>query len=178
MQPKDYHPPKDLNTVPSTNLLINYIYGYRSYDTRNNLRYSPKGEAVYHTAGAGIVLNQNKNTMRVTTVHNDDITCLDSFRNLVATAEMGNKPLIAIWDSETMETVMTFNKPLQKSISNIAFSPSGRLIAATSMSDNHEIAIYDIGKKCLLATGNGPRSPIFALKFTQNEEYVVCGCAK
>jgi hypothetical protein len=46
------------------------------------------------------------------------------------------------------------------------------------MNDNHEIAVYDVAKKCLLATGNGPRSPIFALKFTQSEDQVVCGCAK
>jgi hypothetical protein len=112
MKPKGYVAPSNLNTPPSTNIEIEYIYGYRSYDTRNNLRYSPKGEAVYHTAGVGIVLNQTKNTMRVTTVHNDDITCLDTWKNLVVTAEMGRRPLIAVWDTETMETVMTFSKPL------------------------------------------------------------------
>jgi WD40 repeat protein len=178
MKPKGYVAPPNLNTVPSTNIEIEYVYGYRSYDTRNNLRYSTKGEAVYHTAGTGIVLNQAKNTMRTTTVHNDDITCLDSWKNLVVTGEMGRRPLIAVWDTDTMEVIVSFSKPLEKSISNVAFSPSGKYIAATSMSDNHEIAIYDVIKKELVATGNGPRSPIFALKFTQEEDKVVCGCAK
>lgn len=169
MKPKGYSPPSILNTAPSSNLEIEYVYGYRSYDTRNNLRYSPKGEAIYHTAGTGIVLNQAKNTMRTTTVHGDDITCLDTWKNLVVTGEMGRRPLIAVWDSETMQVVCSTSKPLEKSISNVAFSPSGKFIAATSMSDNHEIAVYQLTKDGLVmvATGNGPRSPIFALKFTQ-----------
>ena len=66
---------------------ITYVYGYRSYDTRDNLRYNAQGEVVYHTAACGIVLNKNKNTMRVSTAHNDDITCLDlnPSKGLIAT---------------------------------------------------------------------------------------------
>lgn len=63
------------------------MYGYRSYDTRDNVRYNSQGEIVYHTAACGIVLNKNKNTMRVNTSHNDDIICLDvnTSKGLVAT---------------------------------------------------------------------------------------------
>jgi hypothetical protein len=43
------------------------VYGYRSYDTRDNLRYNSNGDVVYHTGGCGIVLNKAKNTMKVTT---------------------------------------------------------------------------------------------------------------
>jgi microtubule-associated protein-like 6 len=63
--------------TPNIDMEISYVYGYRSYDTRDNLRYNAQGEIVYHTAACGIVLNKNKNTMRVNTTHNDDITCLD-----------------------------------------------------------------------------------------------------
>lgn len=44
--------------------------------------------------------------MRVTTVHNNDITCLDlnSNRNLVVTGEMGRKPALIVWDANTLET--------------------------------------------------------------------------
>lgn len=40
---------------------------------------------MYHTAGVGIVLNQNKNTMKTMNLHNDDITCLDSKDNITVT---------------------------------------------------------------------------------------------
>ena len=178
MAPNNPNVPKDQNQPPSTNLEINYVYGYRSYDTRDNLKYSPKGEVVYHTAGLGIVLNQGKNTMRTHDLHNDDVTCLDVRDNIAATGEMGNKPLIAVWDTETMEKVFTISSPLQKSIATIALSPSKKYLAATSMSDKHEIAIYSLETQSLVATGNGPRSVIFALKFTANEDMVAAACSK
>lgn len=99
---------------------------------------------MYHTAGVGIVLDQTKNTMKTITIHNDDITSLDTWNNIVVTAEMGRRPLIAVWNCETMELVASFSEPLERSISNVAISPNGKYVAATSMSDKHEIAVYDI----------------------------------
>lgn len=64
-----------------------------------------------------------------------------------------------------MDKITTFASPLQQNIACIAISPSKKYIAASSMSDKHQIAIYDIEKKELVATGNGPRSVIYALKF-------------
>ncbi len=79
-------PIKHLN-APNQSLDINYVYGYRSYDTRSNLKYNINNDVVYHTAGCGIVLNKLKNTQKVNTTHNDDITCLDIHvkKNIVAT---------------------------------------------------------------------------------------------
>jgi hypothetical protein len=50
---------------------------------------------------------------------------------------MGRKPLITIWDAKTGETKAIFKNNLEKSIACIAISPSGKYVAATSMSDNH-----------------------------------------
>lgn len=150
---------------------ISYVYGYRSYDTRDNLRYNAQGQAVYHTAACGIVLNKQKNTMRVNTTHNDDITCLDvnAAKGIVATGEMGRWPSLVIWDASTLETKTVFAKKLERNISNVSISKSGKYVAASSMNDKHEIAVYDIQKNSLVAFGQGPKSVIFALKFLQNE---------
>lgn len=42
---------------PNANLELEYVYGYRCHDTRNNLRYGDRGQLVYHTAGVGIVMD-------------------------------------------------------------------------------------------------------------------------
>jgi hypothetical protein len=47
---------------PSANLKIKYAHGFRSFDTRNNLKYASKNEIVYCTAALGIVLDKVKNT--------------------------------------------------------------------------------------------------------------------
>jgi len=51
-------------------------------------------------------------------------------------------------------------------------------VAATSMSDKHEIAVYDIQKNALIAFGNGPRSVVYAIKFNSAEDEVVLACQK
>ena len=101
------YPPGQLptdNKVPNVNLDIGYIYGYRSYDTRNNIGYNSQSEIVYHTAACGIVLNKKSNTMKVNTAHNDDITCLDvnTGKGLVATGEMGRWPSLIVWDANSL----------------------------------------------------------------------------
>jgi microtubule-associated protein-like 6 len=47
---------------PLAGLELEYIYGYRCHDVRNNLRYTEEGKIVYHAAGAGVVLDQTNNT--------------------------------------------------------------------------------------------------------------------
>ena len=166
--------------MPNVNLDIGYIYGYRSYDTRNNIGYNAQGDVVYHTAACGIVLNKKSNTMKVNTSHNDDITCLDvnTSKGLVATAEMGRWPSLIVWDANTLETKTVFAKKLERSISNVAISKSGKYVAATAMNDKHEIAVYDIQKNALVAFGDGPRSVVFALKFNSQEDEVILACQR
>lgn len=50
---------------------------------------------------------------------------------------MGKKPAIVIWDANTAETKAVFQNKLEDSIACIAISPSGKYVAASSMSVNH-----------------------------------------
>lgn len=60
--PNDYKPTKRESNSPAVALEINFVHGYRCFDTRNNIKYSPKGELIYHTAVIGIVLDTKSNT--------------------------------------------------------------------------------------------------------------------
>ena len=55
---------------------LDFIHGYRGFDTRNNLHYLPDGRILYHAAGAGIVLNPQDMTQSFYLEHSDDIICL------------------------------------------------------------------------------------------------------
>lgn len=116
--------------------------------------------------------------MKTMDLHNDDITCLDVRDNITVTAEMGKRPLIVVWDNETMEKIATFSAPLERSIACVAISPSKKYIAASSMCDTHDIAVYDIEKQKLVASGKGPKSVIYSLKFSESEDVVAASCAK
>ncbi len=40
---------------------MDFIYGFRCDDTRNNIKYNTKGEIVYHAAATGIVYDLKGN---------------------------------------------------------------------------------------------------------------------
>jgi len=81
------------STLPK--LEIEHVYGYRSFDCRNNLHYNAEGNAVFMSAACGVIFNTE--TMRQTVyggaevemkqksdpdsdqlaVHRNDILCLD-----------------------------------------------------------------------------------------------------
>ena len=80
---------------------------------------------------------------------------------------MGAKPSLVIWDSNTLETKAIFKNKIVKSIATVAISKSGQYVAATSMNDNHEIAVYNLSNNSLVAYGRGPRSVIYCIRFNK-----------
>lgn len=71
--PSDYKPSKLDGAEPDANLKLEYVYGYRCHDVRNNLRYTNDDHFIYHTAALGIWMNPFKNTQRFHFGHKDDI---------------------------------------------------------------------------------------------------------
>lgn len=47
---------------PAASLDLEYVYGYRTKDMRNNLFFLPDGRVLYNAAALGIVLNVDDNT--------------------------------------------------------------------------------------------------------------------
>jgi len=76
--------------------------------------------------------------------HKDDIHCLaiDPTGKYAATGEIGPKPLLCVWDVTTMECVARFNAPLKKGIKTVAFSHDGKLLAASALDDEHQVAVW------------------------------------
>jgi len=60
--PDGYKAPKGKPSEPIQNLELEYIYGYRCHDVRNNLRYTSDGKLVYHAAAVGVVMDQLSNS--------------------------------------------------------------------------------------------------------------------
>lgn len=47
---------------PEGNLKIKYAHGFRSFDTRNNLKYINQNDVAFTTAALGVVMNKPSNT--------------------------------------------------------------------------------------------------------------------
>jgi WD40 repeat protein/Ca2+-binding EF-hand superfamily protein len=196
--PSNYQPARGEDAQPDAHLELEYVHGYRCHDTRNNLRYAENGDIVYHSAAVGIVMNKEERTQKFFFDHIDDITSLAIHPNkrLVATGEIGPYPLIAIWDTETMECKVRMNGPLQKGINHLAFSKDGRYLIATAADDDHNVAIYDWEKGSAvqntnikarqkaqqatptLAWGKGTRANILGACFNQGGDTIALVCVK
>ena len=50
------HPPPN-SSPPDVNFTLDYVYGYRCEDSRQNVYFNADGEAVYMTAALGVILN-------------------------------------------------------------------------------------------------------------------------
>ena len=49
-----------MGKLPNAELKLVWAHGFRSFDTRGNLKYLPNDEIVFTTAGVGVVYNPTK----------------------------------------------------------------------------------------------------------------------
>lgn len=90
--------------LPKAALEMNFVYGYRGWDCRNNIAFAESCfEVVYHVAGIGIVYNSSQHSQIHNTEHGADIVCLSVHPggHTVATGDLGARPKIVLWDSNT-----------------------------------------------------------------------------
>lgn len=190
-KPSDYISGNDpkVGTIPEVDLELEYIYGYRCHDTRNNIAYSPSGDLIYHTAAVGIVMNKKNQSQKFFFGHYDDITCLDVYDTLVATGQVGKIPSIHIWDSSTCKSRGVITSPLQRGISHLCFSNNGKKLAAISIDKYHSVAVFDVQKllnstgnkynsEILLAFARGPEETVFHMVFDCTDNRIVFGCKR
>ena len=76
---------------PDVSLGLEFVFGYRGYDCRDNLFFiHESGEMVYHVAALGIVYNKDTKVQKFYDQHTDDILslCLHPLKNYVATGQV------------------------------------------------------------------------------------------
>ncbi|KAL3875087.1 hypothetical protein ACJMK2_038022 [Sinanodonta woodiana] len=153
--------------APIDSLKLDYIFGYRGYDCRNNLFYTQTGEIVYHVAAAGIVYSKEKGTQRFYLEHTDDILCLciHPQKDFVATGQVGRDPSVHVWDADTMKTVAILKGQHQRGICAVDFTGDGKKLVSVGLDDNHCIVVWDWKKGEKLATTRGHKDKIFVVKW-------------
>lgn len=117
---------------PQGNLTLKYAHGFRSFDTRNNLKYINQNEVLFTTAALGVVLNKQANTQSFFNMHEEDVVALAIHpgRQIVATGQMAAKGKakmidIFVWDVQTKEVLARLNNFHRGAIRRLEFSPAG-----------------------------------------------------
>jgi len=94
--------------MPDANISAKFVYGYRSYDTRNNVKWTKHGSVLYHTGALGIVLDPSNNSQTFFVQHERDIVSLAIHPNgmIAATGELVGEadfPEVYVWNIETKD---------------------------------------------------------------------------
>lgn len=154
--------PAPSKKAPDREYEIDWVYGYRSEEARQNAQFNANGQAVYPTAALGVIFDymnmsqqyfgggktskggrKQKDESNDKGGHSDDVTALNMSldRSMVATGQNGQQPLIFVWSA--FDAKMITKKRLPKGsrlVTGIAFSASKKYIAASDAAE--KIAAY------------------------------------
>lgn len=171
------NPPKFVAEPPTTGLELEYVYGYRAIDSRQNLFYTNNpSKVVYMTAALGVVLDKTKNTQQFfgggdtksASAHNDDITALaiSPDRTMVATGQVGKTPIICIWSADTCESISQFKQARDtRAVKAISFNKDSEYIATAGSDNDHSVFVFDLKGTKLGEQRSGP-DPILDLAWS------------
>ena len=171
---------------------MEWVYGFRSMNARNNVRYNIRGEVIFHAAGLGVVYDKNRDVQRFHAgYHAGDILCLavDSSRRFCATGEEGDRPGINVWDTQTTRLLCRLGggggtkggtqeegPHCGGGVSCVTFSHDGRRLASVSNDIDWTLAVWrsqrgDWTDGQLIAWRPSSRCKILFVHFTGHSQY-------
>uniref|UniRef100_A0A4W3H8Y1 EMAP like 5 n=1 Tax=Callorhinchus milii TaxID=7868 RepID=A0A4W3H8Y1_CALMI len=166
-------------TAPNCHLRLEWVYGYRGHQCRNNLYYTAAKEIVYFVAGVGVVYNTREHKQKFFLGHSDDIIslALHPERTLVATGQVGKEPCICIWDTYNVQTVSILKDVHTHGIACLAFDLEGQRLMSVGLDSKNTICVWDWRRGKVLATTPGHSDRIFDISWDlhQPNKMVSCG---
>lgn len=181
--PTDFKQNKADSEMPDQNLRMEYVHGYRGFDSRDNLKYADDpNEVIYISAAIGIVLKKKENEQRFFNQHRDDVVsfAIHPGRNICATGQMAEKGRakmidLYVWDSDTMAVIQKLSGFHRRAINVVKFSPSGKYLLSVGEDDNHSVAIYDWAKALLVCSSKVGGAKMLTAAWKDDKEFVVAG---
>jgi len=189
------HPPFNPK-VPSEEYELEYVYGYRTYDCRQNLYFTSTGKVVYNVAALGVILDPNTNTQKFfgggstgksisPDQHDDDIVCLSISpdRKYAATGQVGPKPTLYIWDTETgklknSKSKYRITEKNTRAVSACAWSSDGKYVGLLDRSDKPIAYVIDSTTGALVYKESTGASQVLAISWSKKpgeQVFATCG---
>ena len=188
--PDGYTRESDALAPPLENLKLEFVYGARAHDARDNVFFNAKGEIVYHTAAMGVAYNKESNTQRFLiddpnarspTGHRGDIVSMARHPSgsIFATGEVAKSPRILVWSAEDMRgPLIVLQGMLKRAVSSLTFSRDGHLLAAIGADIDFTLVLYRWQTGALLASSPVSRDKIVQVRWSPFQDYVVTAGVK
>ena len=158
---------------PDTTYELEYVYGYRCADSRQNVHFNAAGQAVYMTAALGVILDPASNTQKFfgggeventaknvandQNHHTDDIMCVKvcPARHKAASGQVGARPTVFTWDASTGEKINRIKVGKgARGIAAIDINLDG-MICAVDLHNDHHVYVWDASGNMLFKEKGG-----------------------
>ncbi|KAG1662874.1 Echinoderm microtubule-associated protein-like 1 [Nymphon striatum] len=181
-----------INNAPAQKLKLDWVYGYRGRDCRNNLYLLPTGEMVYFLAAVVVLYDVEEQSQRHYLGHTDDIKCLAIHPNrlLIATGQVAshdrrvNRPHIRIWDSVSLNTLHVLGVgDFERSVCCLAFSKTdgGSWLCAVDDASEHNLSVWDWPRHdrgMKIAEVKSTSDTVLAVEFHPMDRDIIVSCGK
>ena len=180
--------PKADPSIPDSHLRLEWVHGYRSFDSRSNLVYNGNGDIVYPVAAVVVVYSSKGRRQRHFTGHNDDIRCLAQHPvnpNLIVSGQnativngKGSPPYVCVFDSTDFSKQWTLKLSRDdRAVRSVCFTGCGKYVVSVSNDDQHSVKLWDWEAGRCLVTAKGDASPIFMVRANHKDktEFVTVG---
>jgi WD40 repeat protein len=164
---------------PPYDLKIEHVFGYRIYDTRENLFYIDDHTIIYMTGAMAVIHDTIQHSQVIfggnncddpSLCHTDDIISLSYYPgdiSMVATGQRGIKPCILVWSP--LDPTVVYAKFEQsknsKEVTALDFNKTGEYLASIGKDDNHSFYVFDIANNSLLWTDTTDKNVKFSIAY-------------
>ncbi|XP_013411002.1 echinoderm microtubule-associated protein-like 2 isoform X2 [Lingula anatina] len=191
---REFYPPTlsdgniDDGERPDKKLKLDWVYGYRGHDARNNLYVLPSNELLYYVAAVAIVYDKQRELQRHYTGHNEDISSMALHPNetYVATAQLAGETAdtaahIRVWDVRSLSTYAIIGLGVfQVGLSSLDFSAEseGEYLMAIDEGERHVMSVWNWQDEKMLAKTTLTNAPKHSLDDEEDTsiETVIWGC--
>ncbi|XP_059160447.1 echinoderm microtubule-associated protein-like CG42247, partial [Physella acuta] len=193
---REFFPPsvpdeEDDGRKPEKKLKLEWVYGFRGRDMKQNLAVLPStGQLVYSVAAVVVLYDKKFGTQKHYMGHSEDITCLTIHPNgrFIATGQTSGKTPetgahIRVWDGTSLSTYAVIGLgTFQQGISCLNFSErgipgtdstTGELLMAIDDSERHQLSVWDWQTEKMVARTTTTNEPVVAGCFYPSDESIL-----
>ena len=174
--------PEDFKHELSVKLTPEYVIGYRSKDSRNNLKYLDDNTIIYPAGSIIIVSDIKKNTQRHLIKNKEEIQAfsIHAEKKLIAVGDIlknksSNTTYLTIWNYESFEEVLCIEKVSIKGLVSVSFNTTGDYLVCIGTDDEHTISIVDVLiEKKIISSSNGSKNKILDCCYRTENVIMIC----
>ena len=173
--------PKADPSPPDAHLKLDWVHGYRSFDSRSNCYYNAAGDVVYPVGAVVVVYGAKTKRQRLFVGHNDDVRCLaqhPTSANLFvsgqnATVVKGKSAACyaCVFDSTDFSKQWTLKMSKEdRNCRSACFTGCGKYVVTVSDDDNHTVKVWEWESGKCVASAKGDANPIYLVRANHKDK--------